>query len=130
MPRSFAPVKIPIKTGAKSNGGSVSLPPGELATLTACIQFPEGLRREQLTVLTQYKRSSRDAYIQRLREKGLVESAGDMVKATDKGRCRAARRSTAANERRACGALAGKASGRRTQDPAGLDRGLPADRAA
>jgi Helicase HerA, central domain len=62
-----------------------SLPPGEHATLTALIQFPEGLARNQLTVLTQYKRSSRDAYIQRLREKGLVETNGDTVKATEDG---------------------------------------------
>lgn len=69
-----------------SNGtSSVSLPPGEHATLTALIQFPEGLSRNQLTVLTQYKRSSRDAYIQRLREKGLIETNGDTVKATAAG---------------------------------------------
>lgn len=73
-PRSAAPVV---------NGSG--LPPGELATLTAVIQFPGGLRRDQLTVLTQYKRSSRDAYIQRLREKGLVETSGDRVNATQDG---------------------------------------------
>lgn len=61
------------------------LPKGEAAVLSALIQFPEGLRREQLTVLTGYKRSSRDAYLQRLREKGLVESVGDGARATDAG---------------------------------------------
>jgi uncharacterized protein len=68
-----------------ANGHALTLPPGERATLTALIQFPEGLTRNQLTVLTQYKRSSRDAYIQRLREKGLVETNGDTVKATAAG---------------------------------------------
>lgn len=62
-----------------------TLPKGEAATLAACIQFPDGLRREQLTVLTGYKRSSRDAYIQRLRERGYVDTVGDRVTATDAG---------------------------------------------
>lgn len=70
--------------GSKSHTGE-PLPKGEAATLAACIQFPEGLRREQLTVLTGYKRSSRDAYIQRLRERGYVEANGDRVTATDAG---------------------------------------------
>ena len=54
--------------------------------LAACIQYPDGLRREQLTVLTGYKRSTRDAYIQRVRERGFVELAGELVVATDAGR--------------------------------------------
>lgn len=65
-----------------SNG---SLPKGEEATLAALIQFPNGLRREQLTVLTGYKRSSRDAYIQRLKEKGYAQSNRDFVQATEQG---------------------------------------------
>lgn len=86
QPLVRAPAPRPVaKAAPRSNGQSMDLPPGELATLTACIQFPDGLRREQLTVLTQYKRSSRDAYIQRLREKGLVETNGDTVKATSAG---------------------------------------------
>jgi Helicase HerA, central domain len=75
----------PISPRLKPNGAGVALPPGELATLTALIQFPEGLQRNQLTVLTQYKRSSRDAYIQRLREKEFVETVGDTVRATENG---------------------------------------------
>jgi hypothetical protein len=74
--------KLPPRT---LNGGVTALPPGELATLTALIQFPEGLRREQLTVLTQYKSSSRNTYIQRLRERGFIETAGDKVKVTGEG---------------------------------------------
>jgi hypothetical protein len=76
-----APTKVPHRP----NGHTVNLPPGERATLIALIQFPSGLARNQLTVLTQYKRSSRDAYIQRLREKGLVETNGDTVTATEDG---------------------------------------------
>lgn len=64
---------------------SDSISKGEAATLAACIQFPEGLRRDQLTVLTGYKRSSRDTYIQRLRERGFIAIEGGKVMATDAG---------------------------------------------
>ena len=109
MPVS-TPVKTPVSTGAKpgqvplksglsptharhmpassrspGNGAGEPLPKGEAAILAACIQFPDGLRRDQLTVLTGYKRSTRDAYIQRLGEKGYVEP-GDLIRATVEGR--------------------------------------------
>jgi len=45
---------------------------GERAVLTAIAQHSDGVDREQLTVLTGYKRSTRDAYIQRLRVAGLI----------------------------------------------------------
>lgn len=61
------------------------LPIGERKVLAALIQYPDGLRREQLTVITGYKRSSRDAYIQRLREKGLTATDGERVIATEAG---------------------------------------------
>lgn len=77
--------QIDGRAPSRSNGAGESLPKGEAATLAACIQFPVGLRREQLTVLTGYKRSSRDAYIQRLRERGYVTTGGDLVVATDEG---------------------------------------------
>lgn len=61
------------------------LPEGEALVLRALIQYPNGLRREQLGVLTTYKRSTRDAYIARLREKGYVDTSGDRVVATQGG---------------------------------------------
>jgi len=64
---------------------SGELPPGEQAVLRALIQFPKGLQRSQLTVLTGYARSSRDAYISRLKAKGLVEVNLVYVFATDAG---------------------------------------------
>jgi len=64
---------------------SSTLPKGEAAVLSALIQYPAGLRNEQLTVLTGYKRSSRDAYLQRLRERGYTERRGDLHIATDAG---------------------------------------------
>lgn len=67
-------------------GGDGPIPKGEQAILIACAQHREaGCSRPQLTVLTGYKRSTRDAYIQRLRERGLVDQKGDRIVATTKG---------------------------------------------
>ena len=57
---------------------------GELAILIAAAQF-NGIDRSELTILTGYKRSSRDAYIQRLREKNYIEIAGQNIKPTHDG---------------------------------------------
>lgn len=65
--------------------GETALPIGEAATLRALIQYTAGLQRNQLTVLTGYKRSTRDAYIARLRERDMVDVQGDRVVATDVG---------------------------------------------
>lgn len=69
------PLKAP--TGA--------LPPGELAILRACAQYDDGAARDQLSVLTGYKRSSRDAYISRLIAKSYVGLNGGTIKATGAG---------------------------------------------
>jgi hypothetical protein len=61
-----------------------SLPIGERKILTACAQFGE-VPKEDLTVLTGFKRSTRDAYIQRLREKCFAEDFNGVVTATDEG---------------------------------------------
>lgn len=74
-------VSVPLRPPPMTN----RLPVGEAKILTALIQYPDGLRREQLTVLTGYKRSSRDAYIQRLREKEYVEVVQDRCFATEGG---------------------------------------------
>lgn len=66
-------------------GYSGSLPVGEQKILSALIQYPNGLERNQLTVLTGYKRSTRDAYIQRLGEKAFIEVRGGKVLATSEG---------------------------------------------
>jgi hypothetical protein len=60
------------------------LGPGERKILTACAQYPRGVTREQLTVLTGYKRSSRDTYLQRLQARGLVQ-IGPTITATAEG---------------------------------------------
>lgn len=72
---------------ASSNGfkSSVDLPKGEKAVLIAVAQYPEGAESNQICVLTGYKARSRDAYIQRLRERGYVTRSGDNHIATREG---------------------------------------------
>ncbi len=81
----FAKPFVSTKAIHSTNGHAGSLPVGERTILAATIQFPNGLRRDQLTVLAGYKRSTRDAYIQRLRERGFVEQSGELIVATDDG---------------------------------------------
>lgn len=84
---SVTPVnRVPARrTVVLPNSHNGSLPYGEEKILSACIQFPEGLKREQLTVLTTFKRSTRDAYIYRLMTKGYVTANGDAIIATPEG---------------------------------------------
>jgi hypothetical protein len=71
----------------RSTGGvtGIALPPGEHAVLTAALTYPEGVERQRLTVLTGYKRSTRDAYIVRLTAKGLIKVDGTSIVATPEG---------------------------------------------
>src|ERR1700751_4257793 len=64
------------------------LPRGELACLIAIAQHEGGVTRQQLTVLTGYKRSTRDAYLQRLRERRYVTPVvtNGRVMVTDAGK--------------------------------------------
>ena len=64
--------------------GDLKLGSGERAILTACAQHDGGCTRQQLTVLTGYKRSTRDAYIQRLYAKSLI-TIGDRINTTPAG---------------------------------------------
>lgn len=59
--------------------------PGELKILTAAGQYPSGITKTHLTILTGYKRSSRNTYISRLVNRGLVESAGESITITQAG---------------------------------------------
>lgn len=71
-----------IPTHDQPNG----LPKGEGIMLRAIAQYAgEGIERDALSVLTGYKRSSRDAYISRLRERGYVEQFGEKMVATQPG---------------------------------------------
>jgi len=87
IPRTVS-VRAPAIIRPRTNGhahASIDLPKGEKACLVAIAQYQDGVRREQLTVLTGYKRSSRDAYLQRLRERGYVDPAGERIIATQAG---------------------------------------------
>jgi hypothetical protein len=81
-PRAASRVSAVSRDAVDSNG---YLPPGEKATLVAAAQYPDGLTREQASILTGYKRSSRDTYIQRLIGKGYVSVVGGYIVATDAG---------------------------------------------
>jgi uncharacterized membrane protein len=61
------------------------LPEGEREILKAIAKYSDGVKRDQLSVLTGYKRSTRDAYIARLRPKGYIDERGGTIIATDAG---------------------------------------------
>jgi hypothetical protein len=61
------------------------LPSSERRILAAIAQYPEGVDRGQLSILTGYKRSTRDAYVARLRAKSLVEERGGKLVASELG---------------------------------------------
>jgi hypothetical protein len=85
-PRTPGPVTPPRPPRDRAVDVDTSdLPPGERAVLTAALQYP-GLERTRLSILTGYKRSSRDAYIVRLASKGLIEVRGSTVVPTPAGR--------------------------------------------
>lgn len=87
-PRVAVDRPAPPRPARVASGDSAVLPEGERRILAALIQYPEGLERSQIAILTGYsKRSTRDAYIQRLGVKGYCEVLhGGKVFATDAGR--------------------------------------------
>jgi len=74
-----------LTSGHLTRGPGAALPKGERTILTAVAQYPDGASRDQLSVLAGYKRSSRDTYLQRLREQGFVDQRGELLVATDAG---------------------------------------------
>ncbi len=70
--------KIPL-------GTDPSLPEGERKILTAIAQHDEGVDREQISILTGYKRSTRDRYLQLLGQKNAIEIHGDTITASNTG---------------------------------------------
>lgn len=88
--RAVAPVQTraaasPESRPAQGAAGS-SLPAGQEAILGACIEYPNGLRNEQLSMFSGLKRSTRDLYVQQLQRAGLVERRDGLVVATPAGR--------------------------------------------
>lgn len=84
-PRSTI-VEQPLRKIAAGDNGEFSklLGKGELKILTAIAQHDLGVTKEQLTVLTGYKRSSRDTYLQRLISRSLIQ-LGPTIRATTEG---------------------------------------------
>lgn len=79
-------VRIEPRPFPKTNGSHAPLPRGERAVLIAAAQREDGITREHLTVQTGYKRSSRDAYVARLKERGYVDvGGGGRIYATEEG---------------------------------------------
>jgi uncharacterized protein len=85
VPAAPAPSRLAQRRRCAHVPGDASLPKGERVVLTAIAQHDEGVDKEQLTVLTGYKRSARDTYLQRLRAKGLIEASGTALVATEDG---------------------------------------------
>jgi hypothetical protein len=81
--RAARPALAPVAANAEPENDTPMVT-GERKILTAVAQHIEGVTRNQLTVLTGYKRSSRDTYLQRLRSRGLVAD-GERLTVTDAG---------------------------------------------
>jgi len=71
----------PLPTGVALQEWWLSrLPGGEAKVLRSLIdRWPDGLSRDEVTDETGYQRSTRDAYIQRLRTKKIVTVEGSVV---------------------------------------------------
>lgn len=85
VPQFAAPARsraVPVQTSADP---ATPLGAGERKMLTAIGQHATGVTREQLTVLTGYKRSSRDTYLQRLTQRGLAVAEGGQLRITEAG---------------------------------------------
>lgn len=95
-PAKRAPVVAPPRAKPKvmpergptrlANGGNdTPMGAGERKILTAIAQHSDGVTRKQVTVLTGYKRSTRDRYIQLLRGKDLITDNGERIIVTQQG---------------------------------------------
>jgi hypothetical protein len=69
----------------QTNGNGSPLPSGERLVLRAIAQFDQGAEKNQLAVLTGYKTRTRNDYIKRLRDRGLIEHQGHLLVATEAG---------------------------------------------
>jgi len=84
-PRRTSTLSSRIAAPPKPNGGVQAIGEGERKILIATAQHSDGVTREQLSILTGYKRSTRDAYVQRLRGKQLLNESAGRLLASDAG---------------------------------------------
>lgn len=80
-PVQSAPQPGPNGAADPANG----LKKGALQILLECGVRPEGVTRQELTVLTSYKRTSRDTYLSQLGRAGYVTQSGDRFVITKTG---------------------------------------------
>lgn len=66
-------------------GAAADLSKGEQTVLTCVAQYPAGATREQISILTGYKRSTRDLYIQQLVRRAAIEVIGGVLQVTAAG---------------------------------------------
>jgi hypothetical protein len=77
---------VPARTFPDGDeAGSTPLPSSERTVLRAIAQYEGGVERNHLSILTGYKRSTRDAYVARLRTKNMVEDRGGKIVPTELG---------------------------------------------
>lgn len=73
----------------RSDSGEISLSrplgTGEEKILNVISQYDAGVTRQQLTILTGYKQSTRNTYLQRLQQHGFINAAGNRIMATEAG---------------------------------------------
>jgi len=75
----------PVAGTGRYEASSGELSKGARNILVATAQHSEGVTRDQLTVLCGYKRSSRDTYLQQLKQNGFIDQSGHRILATDEG---------------------------------------------
>lgn len=61
------------------------LSPGEIKILQAIAQYPDGLKEEQISVLTGYRRTTRYEYLKALKRKQLIMGNGSFLLVTESG---------------------------------------------
>jgi uncharacterized protein len=84
LQRATGGAQVPRSPGPKPEGTG-DLAKGEHVVLTAIAQHGDaGCTREQITVLTGYKKSTRDLYLQQLGRRGAI-NAGAIITATPEG---------------------------------------------
>src|ERR1700722_16320119 len=81
----WAPITNRCQPGRRcANMCLIACPKGERRILEFLIgHYPNAVERQEIDAATSYQRSSRDAYLQRLGARELVETRGRDVKASD-----------------------------------------------
>lgn len=85
MPLPAVKRQPPPTAAVSASRTDPAVPAGERAVLAVCAQYLDGATRAQVTLVTGYKRATRDAYILRLKKSGMVDQTGERVVATAAG---------------------------------------------